>query len=263
MPSKPTPAESNDHLKQRKILIDLEEVIDQLEVHTLDASQIDELNIKHHPMTLDKDSDLQPRFFAPRHNLPRPTDELIQDAVGYLTHPLAFQDSMTRAYHFERTWADYAFHETSRPYNKEHDPWRSMAVCEHNPFKGLYKYDKPDFGVFHIWDVASPAFPHMKAVAWNGLETESSKVCRGELLIILRLMLGQLRKVRLLHHDVAPIMIVSLIGKRGRLLESYFEGESLILRCSDLYDFSDEQTTSMAYKAFAEWYLGAPAGKTA
>ena len=81
------------------------------------------------------------------------------------------------------------------------------SVCEHNPFKGLYKYDKPDFGVFHIWDVASPAFPHMKAVAWNGLETESSKVCRGELLIILRLMLGQLRKVRLLHHDVAPVSL--------------------------------------------------------
>jgi hypothetical protein len=81
------------------------------------------------------------------------------------------------------------------------------SVCEYNPFKSLYRYDKPDFGVFGIRDVAGPAFPHMKAVIWNSLETEGSKVCRGELLIILRLMLGQLRKVRLLHHDVAPVSL--------------------------------------------------------
>ncbi|CAG8892989.1 unnamed protein product [Penicillium egyptiacum] len=53
----------------------------------------------------------------------------------------------------------------------------------------------------------------MKAVTWNSLETEASEVSRGELLIILRLTLGQLRKVRSLQHDVAPIMIISLIGK--------------------------------------------------
>ncbi|OQE13260.1 hypothetical protein PENFLA_c051G01848 [Penicillium flavigenum] len=198
-------------------------------------------------MTLNEDSDLNPRFFAPRHNLPQPSHELIREAVDGVTDREAFQDGMSRAYHSERQWSSYALQSCWASLKRGSDnPWRSMPICEYNPFKSLYKYDKPDFGVFGIRDVAGPAFPNMKAVTWNSLETESSK----------------LRKVRLLHHDVAPIMIVSLIGKRGRLLESYFEGESLVLRCSDLYNFSDEETTSRAYKAFAEWYLGAPAGNT-
>lgn len=35
----------------------------------------------------------------------------------------------------------------------------------------------------------------MKAVTCHGLEGENSMLCRGERLIILRLLLGQLRKV--------------------------------------------------------------------
>lgn len=56
-------------------------------------------------------------------------------------------------------------------------------------------------------DIPERESPHMKAVIYSGLEGEDSIVCRGELLIILRLMLGQLRKVRLLHHKVAPVSL--------------------------------------------------------
>jgi hypothetical protein len=127
MPSKPTPAESNVHLKQRKILIDLEEIIDQLELHALDASQIDKLNIKHQPMTLNEDSDLRPRFFAPRHNLPQPSDELIREAVDGATDREAFQDGMSRAYHSERQWSSYALQSCWASLERGSDnPWRSM-----------------------------------------------------------------------------------------------------------------------------------------
>lgn len=79
------------------------------------------------------------------------------------------------------------------------------SICDYNPFKHLYKYDKPDFGVFRTMDVPGEEFPHVKAVIYHGLEAEGKKLCRGELLIILRLMLGQLRKVRLLRRKVALV----------------------------------------------------------
>lgn len=61
--------------------------------------------------------------------------------------------------------------------------------------------------MFRIIDIPDKKSPHIKAVIYHGLEGEDSTLCRGELLIILRLMLSQLRKVRLLHHKVAPVSL--------------------------------------------------------
>lgn len=59
------------------------------------------------------------------------------------------------------------------------------------------------------------------------------------------------------------ILIVSFMGNNTRLLESYFDGESLVLRSSDLYELSEQTTTSMVFKGFADWFLGCnPAGNT-
>ncbi|KAJ5966733.1 hypothetical protein N7501_002981 [Penicillium viridicatum] len=245
---------------QRKTLIKPEAAIDALKVHTLDASQLDELNIKRQPMALNKDSDLKPHFFAPKPNLPQPSKKLIRKLVEDLHHKDAFTDAMSRAYDLEREWGRYAFSETD--FRCENELWRSMSVGDYNPFKHLYKYDKPEFGVFKTMDIPGKESPHMKAVIYHGLEGEDSIVCRGELLIILRLMLSQLRKVRLLHHNVAPILIVSFVGMNARLLESYFDGESLVLHASDIYELSEQTTTLMVFKGFADWFLGEPAGNT-
>ncbi|CDM33203.1 unnamed protein product [Penicillium roqueforti FM164] len=88
------------------------------------------------------------------------------------------------------------------------------------------------------------------------------KLCRGELLIILRLMICQFRMVRLLHHKVAPVLVASFMGEHARMLESYFDGESLILRSSDLYHLSERKTTAEVFEAFAMWFAGNPAGET-
>ncbi|KAJ5189990.1 hypothetical protein N7491_007969 [Penicillium cf. griseofulvum] len=59
--SKPN-TESREHLEQRKTLITLHNDIEALEVHVLDASQLDCLNIKRQHMSLDRDSDFKPRL---------------------------------------------------------------------------------------------------------------------------------------------------------------------------------------------------------
>ncbi|KOS44553.1 hypothetical protein ACN38_g4541 [Penicillium nordicum] len=136
MSSDTTPKESSDHLEQRKTLILLEDAIDSLKVHTLDASQLDELNIKPQPMALNKDSDIKPHFFAPKLNLPQPSNKLIRRTVEHLNDKTAFTDAMSRAYHFEREWSYYAMSKTK--FVCEDRIWRSMSVGDYNPYKHLY-----------------------------------------------------------------------------------------------------------------------------
>lgn len=134
MYSNTTAKESSDHLEQRKTLIKLEATIDSLTLHTLDESQLDELNIKRQPMALDKDSDLKPHFFAPKPNLPKPSKKLIRKTVQYLDNKDAFTDAMSRAYHFENDWSRYAFSDTN--FTCENELWRSMRSVY------LYCYSK-------------------------------------------------------------------------------------------------------------------------
>lgn len=56
-------------------------------------------------------------------------------------------------------------------------------------------------------DIPGKAFPHTKAYMYNNLDTNDEEILRGELLTILRLMLGQLRKARLLQHMKAPVIL--------------------------------------------------------
>ncbi|KAL2697490.1 hypothetical protein AAEP93_011394 [Penicillium crustosum] len=209
MSSDTTAEKSHIHLEQRKSLITLEATIDALMLHTLDASQLDQLNIKRQSMALEKGSDLKPHFFAPKANLPQPSKKLIRKSVEHLNNKDAFADPMSR-------------------YLMPLD-----SAGDYNSFKHLYKYDKPDFSVFTIMDIPGEQSPHLKAVIYNGLEGEDS-----------------------------TILIVSFLGKSARLLESYFDCESLALRSSDLYELSEQTTTSMVFKGFAGWFLGDPAGKT-
>ncbi|CAG7946130.1 unnamed protein product [Penicillium nalgiovense] len=135
---------------------------------------------------------------------------------------------------------------------------------DYTPYKDLYQYDKPAFGAFRMVDIAGREFPHFKAVIYNDLEADNETCFRGELLISLRIMLGQLTKIRLVHHNIVPVLLISLMGKHARLLESYFDSssKSFVMRSSDLYEFSDQASISKAFKTLAEYFLGDPTGKT-
>jgi hypothetical protein len=51
-----------------------------------------------------------------------------------------------------------------------------------------------------------------KAVIYNDLEADDITWFRGEPLISLRLMLSQLKILRLLHHNIAPLILYSLFS---------------------------------------------------
>jgi hypothetical protein len=58
----------------------------------------------------------------------------------------------------------------------------------------------------------------------------------------------------------AQVFIISLLGKHVRAIEAYFDGHHLVLRCTPLYSFRDDPSTTL--KDLTEWYMGAPVGNT-
>ncbi|PYH92240.1 hypothetical protein BO71DRAFT_432127 [Aspergillus ellipticus CBS 707.79] len=57
------------------------------------------------------------------------------------------------------------------------------------------------------------------------------------------------------------VLVISPMGKCGRVIEAYFNGKNLVLGCTGLYNFRDQ--TSLAMRTCAEWYLSNPMGNIA
>ena len=89
---------------------------------------------------------------------------------------------------------------------------------QYNAYKSLYFHGSPSlgpsptFGAFKIIDSPGKEYPHLKAVIYTDMEADDKTCFRSEVLISLRLMLAQLRKVRLMHHKIAPVIIDSSLS---------------------------------------------------
>ncbi|PLB44885.1 hypothetical protein P170DRAFT_513009 [Aspergillus steynii IBT 23096] len=250
--------ETPEHLERRRVLLRLEQQVEALEAHELNASQAENLEIEIHQVTLDRTSNCKPFFFRPHSSLPEPEDNRVNHIHSVLDdEDPCFTDPVDRAYQIENNWSSYTF---QSPFETVSMPWSRKSVGDYTPYKSVYGYEQPEFGTFRMTDIPGGSFPHTKAVIYNNLEGKNQHILRGELLIILRLMLGQLRKRRF-HHMIAPVLVISFMGKCGRAIEAYFDGRKLILGCSGLYHFRDQ--TSKALRDFAEWYLSDPIGNTA
>lgn len=120
MPSKNKVHETDEHLDQRWFLIELEESISALKEHKLDASQLKEFNVNLCHLSPDQNSELKPRFFAPRPNLPQPNDEILKEACA--PDSPAHSDPFSLAYNIHLDWSSYTFHQLNLD---DHGPWRS------------------------------------------------------------------------------------------------------------------------------------------
>lgn len=135
------------------------------------------------------------------------------------------------------------------------------SISNYSVYKDLYQFPQPEFGISRMASIGGSQYPHSKTMSYNNLNGNNNELLRGELLIILRLMLGQLRKRRLLGHMMAPVLLFSLMGpQHARAIEAYHDGQHLILRTTKLYDFRTMNLQGV--KDFAEWWRGNPIGDT-
>ncbi|KAG5303824.1 hypothetical protein I7I50_10708 [Histoplasma capsulatum G186AR] len=260
-------AEPAERLRRRKVLFDIEAKVEKLQDHQLSASQLKNLKISVLPMVLDEKSDLKPTFFAACPSVPE-LDEFDLGEYPSAKTALQFDPSGDFVRPLDRAYAleDYLVHYTCRCENRKWlegtpTPWSGGCVADYHPFKSLYQYSDPEFGALRLTDIAGKEHPHMKAVIYNNIEENEQEYFRGELLAILRLMFGQMKQRRFIQHMISPVLVFSLMGiQRARVIESYFDGENLILRSTGLYDFREKDVKGL--KDFAGWWIGNPIGDT-
>lgn len=77
------------------------------------------------------------------------------------------------------------------------------------PFVDLYQFSYPEFGPTWIVQVKDnkqqPSHSHLKAMIYNNLDGTDGQLHRGEVILALRLMAAQLRRLRFIKHSVAPV----------------------------------------------------------
>lgn len=54
------------------------------------------------------------------------------------------------------------------------------------------------------------------------------------------------------------VLIISLMGLQARVIEAFFQCQSLVLHPTKMYDSSHGNPN--AFKTFAQWYMGKPMG---
>ncbi|KAJ5587727.1 uncharacterized protein N7459_003492 [Penicillium hispanicum] len=234
-------------------------------VDEFDLKQLEDLNVRVDPMVLDETSPQKPSYFAaqPSHLILETNEETLGSYNG-LDDMEDISPAFKRPYDIARQMNWFLVHYISRCRSHandegESDPWRYNYGGDF-PECGLFKYEQPEFGCFRILDLKDPAYPHVKAIIYNNMVATESTILYGELLPILRLMFAQFRRKRLRHHMMAPVLVISLMGVKCRAIEAHFDGKTLTVRPSAMYDFT--HGNDAAFRTFAQWFLGKAIGDT-
>ncbi|KKZ60119.1 hypothetical protein EMCG_05144 [[Emmonsia] crescens] len=219
--------------------------IKDLAVNEFDLEQLKSLNIRVDPMILDETSPHKPSYFAPypEHLVLDPDEEALGGAYnGIYDEMEPFTRPANRAYEMNKHLSHYIYY-CSLFCEEERTPWTTKCVGDY-PFQGLYKYAEPAYGCYRITDLNDPTYPHVKAVMYNNMVATDSTILHGELFPIVRIMITQFWKRKFAHQMVSPVLIISLMGFKARVIEAYFE----------------DQTRSHAPDKY--WYMGPPIGDT-
>ncbi|OJJ70952.1 hypothetical protein ASPBRDRAFT_127515, partial [Aspergillus brasiliensis CBS 101740] len=99
------------------------------------------------------------------------------------------------------------------------------------------------------------------AFVCNNMNGTNTKVLRGEVMVTLRLMIAQMKFVRFVEQFTAPVLLFSFMGpQHARLIEAYFDGTSLTMRLTRLFDL--RKMDADVIRTLGQWFLGRVTGDT-
>ncbi|RDH30776.1 hypothetical protein BDQ94DRAFT_180803 [Aspergillus welwitschiae] len=231
--------EPRDRYNFRKALALIERDIKLLkdtDTHVLDQSLMKRYKIRALPLSLNAQDARAPKFFTPfvPESIPEPTAE-------YVDHEYNTSSTLSPS---EWGWSIYLYLDAVGDYD----------------FGDLYRTFDPKFGSLAIWHVLGSSRPHIKCIMHNNLDSDDSYLLRGEVLTVIRIMLGQLKQKIFVNDMIAPVLLFSLNRRHPRVIEAYFDGQELVIRRTEPYDFQFLNT--VGFKTFAQWFLGNPIGDT-
>ncbi|PYI33246.1 hypothetical protein BP00DRAFT_455590 [Aspergillus indologenus CBS 114.80] len=251
--------EPRDRFNLRKALVLIERDIKALEkqdIHTLDQSVLKRCRVRALPLSLDAGDSLAPKFFTPLapRDMPEPTPEYVDRKYN--------TDELTRSSDCGRliySYFDSYVSEMVIDFPEVRRTWSSKQIGDYN-IRNLYRMVDPEYGTLSILHVAKASKPHMKCIMHNDLDVDDNHLLCGEVLTIIRTMLGQLKQTVFVNDMVAPILLFSLNRRHPRVMEAYFDGQELLIRHTKPFDFTFLNIAG--FKIFAQWYLGDPIGIT-
>ncbi|PYI16931.1 hypothetical protein BO99DRAFT_424418 [Aspergillus violaceofuscus CBS 115571] len=194
--------EPRDRFNLRKALLLIERDIKALEeqnIHTLDRNVL---------QRLDAGDSLAPKLFtslAPR-DMPEPTPEYVDRK--YNTDELTRSSDCTLC-------LDLITH-----------PFRVTRIGDYK-IRNLYRTFEPEYGTLSILHVAKASKPHMKCIMHNDLDVDDNHLLCGEVLTIIRTMLGQLKQTVFVNDMVAPILLFSLNRRHPRTFAQWYLGDPI------------------------------------
>ncbi|KAE8357026.1 hypothetical protein BDV28DRAFT_144690 [Aspergillus coremiiformis] len=224
------------------------------DVDLLDTKALEACKIKVKGLQLSGKESL-PQFFAPCPvDIPGPTDDYVDNHYD--------PDGDARV--SDRAWSLYLYFQSYLQrmvvdLPPGHDHWCTIAIGDYR-FKELRQLDRSIFGPYWIIRVQEYTRPHIKCIMFNNVEAADGELLRGEVLTILNLMLRQLKLYALVDNMIVPVLIFSLNGQRPRIIEAYFNGRDLVVKCTKPYDFTAMDSATL--KIFAQWFVGEPKGVT-
>ncbi|PWY85819.1 hypothetical protein BO94DRAFT_597969 [Aspergillus sclerotioniger CBS 115572] len=257
--------ESPKRQELRAVLRAVTNHVASLEAHEYDSNQLEKHKIQLLPMDL---NDSKPTFFTPCLSslLLNPDEDYEQERPpGY--YDFDSIDPISRrpidcARNMINYFSYYVFACACHSKDKILDRvWSGKNSIGDVPFVGLIEYNFPEYACLHAIQVKEGSYPHLKALLYNDLNATDGKILRGEIMIALRLIIAQMRRSRFLQHMTTPVLLFSFMGpQQARLIEAYFNGSSLVMRTTRLFDLrkKDEELV----KTLGQWYFGDPVGDT-
>ncbi|OJJ71235.1 hypothetical protein ASPBRDRAFT_66227 [Aspergillus brasiliensis CBS 101740] len=249
--------EPPDRYNLRKEMTVLERDISILEdkdIHILDQSLLKRYRIQTESLSLRINDSHAPKFFTPLspQDIPEPTQEYVDRDTASLT----LSTEYGRLIHI---YLQSYIRNLMIDFPDIRRVWSSNQIGNYD-FANLYRTFEPEFGTLSIFHVAKAARPHIKCIMHNNLDVDDSCLLLGEIVTVIRIILGQLKQKVFVNDMILPILLFSPNRQHPRVIEAYYNGQKLVVRYTKSYDFT---TLNMAgFKTFAQWFLGNPVGDT-
>ncbi|PKY09207.1 hypothetical protein P168DRAFT_324209 [Aspergillus campestris IBT 28561] len=254
------PVEPRDRYNLRKALTIMERDIKALEKETLilDQSMLKRYRVQVLPLSLDANDSLAPKFFtsfAPE-DMPEPTEEYVDNQ--YDNHNVTLSNEYGRliSIYLKSYVSELRFH-----FPEVSHTWSRYQIGDYIFGDDiLYRVYEPEFGTLDIRHVSDGSKPHIKCIMHNDIDVDDSHLLYGELFTVIHIMLGQLKLKEFVDDMVAPVLLFSLNQQHPRIIEAYFDGQKLLVRRTNRYDFTF--LNEAGFKTFAQWLMGDPIGDT-
>ncbi|PYH34572.1 uncharacterized protein BO87DRAFT_458926 [Aspergillus neoniger CBS 115656] len=262
-------SEPAERRKLRKTLRAYCDYVQELEVHEFDAHRGKLHKISILPLELEEKSDARPIFFTPcsASIMADPVESMTgegREFIEFDSFPEHHRDPLYCSRFLLDRFSGYIsicsdFSDRDEAYELKN--LQSDLSIDEPPLTNLHQFSYPEWLTVWATKLAKGPQPHIKAFVCNNMNGTNAKVLRGEVMVTLRLMIAHMKSVRFVEQLTAPVLLFSFMGpQHARLIEAYFDGNSLIMRPTRLFDL--RKMDADVIRTMGQWFFGMATGET-